>query len=473
MKLICCLLSIVMLLLTQDISAQRTSSPNIVFILADDLGYGDLSCYGQQKFSTPHIDKIASQGMMFTQFYAGASVCAPSRSSLISGQHTGHTYIRGNKEIFPEGQEPIPDSVSTIAEVLQKVGYVTGAFGKWGLGFVGTSGDPLNQGFDQFYGYNCQRESHRYYPGHLWDNNKKIILKGNDGLTNKVTYAPDLIQAKALSFIDQNRSKPFFLYLTYTLPHAELLVPNDALYQKYAGKLPENNTFIGEDYGKGATQIGYASQALPHATFAAMVTRLDEYVGQVMLKLKELNLDKNTLIVFTSDNGTHNEGGADPTFFNSGGGLRGIKRDLYEGGIRVPFIVKLPGRIKAGSKNNFMGAFWDIYPTFSRLTGQKVTNHTDGISMLPTLYGVGTQKQHGYLYWEFHEMGGRQAVRKGKWKGIALNVKKGVETFELYDLETDIAETNDVASKYPDIVSEMKYLMKKSHQENAIFPFLN
>ncbi|WP_316772932.1 arylsulfatase [Pedobacter frigiditerrae] len=452
--------------------AQKQAKPNIVFILADDLGYGDLSCYGQKKFSTPNIDKLAAKGIKFTQFYAGTSVCAPSRSSLLSGQHTGHTYVRGNKEVQPEGQQPIPDSVSTIAEQFKKAGYATAIFGKWGLGFVGTSGDPNKQGFDTFYGYNCQRESHRFYPSHLWENDKKVILKGNDELQNLITYAPDLIQGQALSFLDKNKDKPFFLYLTYTLPHAELIVPNDDIFAKFDGKFPEK-AFKGQDYGIGATPAGYVSQAKPHATFAAMVTRLDKYVGQVMDKLKALGIDDNTLIVFTSDNGPHTEGGADPAFFNSSGGFRGVKRDLYEGGIRVPFIANWPQKIKSPSVNNHIGAFWDLYPTFSELLGLKQNSYTDGVSILPSILGEKSQKQHDYLYWEFHENNGRQAVRKNNWKGVYLNLKTKNAKFELYDLDKDPQEKNDVALIYPEVVKELKDIMKKAHDESTVYPLFS
>ncbi|TCC92349.1 arylsulfatase [Pedobacter frigiditerrae] len=450
--------------------AQKQSKPNIVFILADDLGYGDLSCFGQKKFSTPNIDKLAAKGIKFTQFYAGTSVCAPSRSSLLSGQHTGHTYVRGNKEVQPEGQQPIPDSVSTIAEQFKKAGYATAIFGKWGLGFVGTSGDPNKQGFDTFYGYNCQRESHRFYPSHLWENGKKVLLQGNDELQNHITYAPDLIQAKALDFLNKHRDKPFFLYLTYTLPHAELIVPNDDIFEKFDGKFPEK-AFVGQDYGPGATPAGYVSQAKPHATFAAMVTRLDKYVGEVMDKLKALGIDENTLIVFTSDNGPHTEGGADPAFFNSSGGLRGVKRDLYEGGIRVPFIVNWPNKIKKPSVNNHIGAFWDLYPTFSQLLGLKQNSYTDGISILPSILGEKSQKNHAYLYWEFHENNGRQAARKNNWKAVYLDVKTKNEKFELYDLDKDPQEKNDVALIYPEIAKEIKRIMENAHDESVVYPF--
>ena len=458
-------------LLLSGIVASQTK-PNIVFILADDLGYGDLSCYGQQKFTTPNIDKLAASGMRFTQFYAGTSVCAPSRSSLLSGLHTGHSFIGGNKEIYPEGQEPIADSVYTIAENLKRAGYVTGAFGKWGLGFVGTEGDPVKQGFDFFYGYNCQRQSHRYYPGHLWRNDAKEILKGNDELKHQVTYAPDLIQQEALSFIDAQKDHPFFLFLPYILPHAELVVPRDSIFTRFENKFSET-VYKGQDYGDSATAMGYVSQAKPHATFAAMVTRLDLYVGQVMQKLKTLGLDKNTLVIFSSDNGPHNEGGADPAFFNGSGGLRGIKRDLYEGGIRVPFIASFPGKIKAGSSNDHIGAFWDLFPTFSGVAGIKNNIHTDGISFWPALSGQGSQPGHAYLYWEFHEMGGRQAVRQGKWKGIKLKVKTTSPVFELYDLEQDKAETTNLAARYPEVVKKLSKLIETAHQENSTFPLLS
>ncbi len=451
---------------------QKTGKPNIILIVADDLGYGDLSCYGQKKFQTPNIDRLAAQGMRFTQFYSGTSVCAPSRSSLMSGLHTGHTFIRGNKEVLPEGQHPIADSVHTIAEALKSAGYTTAAFGKWGLGFVGTEGDPLNQGFDRFYGYNCQRESHRYYPGHLWNNKTRVIINGKDDLKTKEVYAPGLIQEKALSFIQENKEKPFFLFLPYTLPHAELEVPKDNIFARFDGKFPEA-PFKGQDYGDGATPTGYTSQEKPHATFAAMVTRLDLYVGQVVSTLKKLNLDKNTLIIFTSDNGPHKEGGADPEFFNSSGGLRGAKRDLYEGGIRVPFIASWPGKIKTGSTSNFIGAFWDIYPTFTKLSGGKDAKNIDGISFLSELLGKPSQRQHTYLYWEFHELGGRQAVRQGNWKAVYLNIKDPTKrTLELYDLSKDPQEKNNIASQHQEVTSKMLRIIKSSHTESGVFPLI-
>ncbi|MEC3878398.1 arylsulfatase [Parapedobacter sp. 10938] len=443
--------------------------PNIVFILADDLGYGDLGVYGQQYIRTPHIDRLATEGMRFTQFYAGTTVCAPSRSALLTGQHTGHTYIRGNKEIQPEGQEPLADSVRTFAQLLQQAGYVTGAFGKWGLGMVGTSGDPNMKGFDEFFGYNCQRQSHRYYPTHLWHNREKVILEGND-LSRKAHYAPALIQEKTLVFIEAHKDTPFFLFIPTVLPHAELQGPDDEYYRQYEHAF-EETPHQGNGYGPDATVAGYASVAKPRATFAAMVSRMDAYVGQVMAKLEELGLADNTLVLFSSDNGAHKEGGADPAFFNSSGGLRGVKRDLYEGGIRTPFIARWPNHIAAGSVSEHIGAFWDVMPTMVDLINAPSPHYTDGISFLPTLLGQRRQQQHAYLYWEFHGGGGRQAVRMGKWKAVKLNVKKNPDaTVELYNLQIDPAETNDIAAEHPGVAAQLAQVMDEAHQESAVFP---
>ncbi|WP_254562460.1 arylsulfatase [Dyadobacter diqingensis] len=457
-----------------DLFAQNKNAkrPNIIFILADDLGYGDVGFNGQKLIKTPNIDRLAAEGVKFPQFYAGTSVCAPSRSSLMSGKHTGHTYIRGNKGVDPEGQEPIADSVVTVAEVLKKAGYVTGAFGKWGLGPVGSYGDPNKQGFDQFYGYNCQSLAHRYYPDHLWDNQKKVVLEENQNLIHNKQYAPDLIQKQALDFVDSKDGKqPFFLFLPYILPHAELIVPEDSIFQYYKGKFDEQ-PFKGADYGPKATNGGYASQQYPHAAFAAMVARLDLYVGQILDKLKEKGLDKNTLVIFTSDNGPHIEGGADPKFFHSGAGLKGVKRDLYEGGIREPFAARWPGVIKPGTKNDFIGAFWDILPTFAELAGAKAPQHIDGISFAASITGKGIQKKHDHLYWEFHEQGGRQAVRQGNWKAVRLKVTENPDApVELYDLSKDSGERINVAAQFPDKAKELGRIMKQSHTPSALFPF--
>ncbi|MDI3319256.1 arylsulfatase [Pinibacter soli] len=463
-------LSALVIFFSQIGVAQQNRKPNIVFILADDLGYGDIQPYGQKLIQTPNLNILAKEGMKYTQFYAGTSVCAPSRSSLMTGQHTGHTPIRGNKEVLPEGQVPIPDSTVTIAEIMKKAGYSTGLFGKWGLGFPGSDGDPVKQGFDKFYGFNCQAEAHRYYPTHLWDNTTRVDLEGNDSLLKTVTYAPELIQQKALQFIDDNKSKPFVLFLTYTLPHAELLVPDDSLFQVYKGRFTET-PYRGIDYGNKAKRSGYTSQQYPRATFAAMVTRLDMYVGQVMNKLKALGLDDNTLIIFTSDNGPHIEGGADPKFFNSSGGLRGEKRDLYEGGIREPFIVKWKGKVKAGSTNNYAGGFWDVMPTLAQIANEPVPTYIDGISFLPSMTGK-KQASHDYLYWEFHESGGRQAVRFDQWKCVRLNVDDPSKTtVELYNLDNDKEEKNNVAGQHKDIKDKAIRLMNQAHSKSNEFPF--
>ena len=337
-------------------------APNIIIVLADDLGYGDLSCYGQARFATPNIDRLASEGMMLTQYYSGTSVCAPSRSAMLTGQDTGHTPIRGNKSVEPEGQWPLPAASLTLPELLKRAGYTTGAFGKWGLGYVGTEGDPNEQGFDQFYGYNCQSLAHNYYPGHLWDNSRRIDLPGNAGDKN-VTYAPDLIHEQALNFIAANRSKPFFLFYPTTLPHAELVAPAGEL-EEFRGKFNPEKPYEGAKPGDIHFREGpYASQPEPHAAFAAMVTHLDRQVGDIMKKLDDLGIADNTVVMLTSDNGPHLEGGADPEYFNSNGPFKGFKRDLYEGGIRVPFIIKWPGHVAAGSKSGQVAAAWDLLPT--------------------------------------------------------------------------------------------------------------
>lgn len=455
----------------KTIISGQEKKPNIIFILADDLGYGDVGFNGQKLIKTPNLDRLAQDGIVFKQFYAGTAVCAPSRCSLMTGKHTGHTVIRDNLGIEPEGQYPISDNEVTIAEVLKKGGYKTGAFGKWGLGFVGSEGDPNNQGFDTFFGYNCQSLAHRYYPEHLWNNQQKIILKENDNLEYNKQYAPDIIQKEALAFIDKNKQEPFFLFLPYILPHAELLVPDDSIFRYYKDKFTEK-PFKGFDYGKDAKPTGYVSQNYPHATYAAMVARLDLYVGQVIDKLNELGLEENTLIIFTSDNGPHKEGGGDPDFFNSSAGFTGIKRDLYEGGIRVPFVAKWPKVITPGQNSEFIGAFWDILPTFSEIAGITNPDHIDGISLINTLKGGKNQKEHEYLYWEFHKEGGKQAVRYRNWKGIRLNLLKDKNaSIALYDINTDPHEKRDVSSEHPDIIKKITSFMNEAHLESTIFPW--
>lgn len=458
----------------KDIVKQTGGRPNIVFLLADDLGYGDVGFNGQTKIRTPYMDRLATEGRVYTHFYAGTSICAPSRSTLLTGQHTGHTYIRGNKSVPPEGQEPLPITGKGLAALLKSAGYHTAAFGKWGLGYIESPGDPLKQGFDHFYGYNSQSLAHRYYPDHLWDDDQKVLLTQNADFTRQAVYAPDLIQQKALDYIDQQSDKaPFFLFLPYILPHAELIVPDDSIFASYKGKFPET-PYKGRDYGPKAVDHGYASQQYPHAAFAAMVTRLDLYLGQIMQRLKARGLDKNTIIIFTSDNGPHIEGGADPAFFNSNGPFRGVKRDLYEGGIREPFAVSWPGKIKAGSVSDGVFAFWDLLPTFVSLAGEKksIPDHIDGISFVPDLLGKGKQKKHDYLYFELHEQGGKQAVVKGDWKAIRLNVDQNPNgKLLLYNIKQDPAETKDLADKNPAIVKQMEIIMDKAHTPSALFPF--
>lgn len=445
--------------------------PNVIYILADDLGYGDLGCYGQEKFSTPHLDQLARDGIRFTRHYSGSTVCAPSRSVLMTGLHTGHTPIRGNQEVKPEGQWPLPASVETLAESMKEAGYVTGAFGKWGLGFPGSEGDPVNQGFDRFFGYNCQRYAHRYYPEYLWENKEKVYLEGNDWSTTE-RYAPDLIQQKTIDFIREHRDTSFFAFVPIVIPHAELIVPDDEIYQHYLGKYPETPYVgrTGADYGPDMVISMYCSQDNPHATFAAMVDRIDRYVGEVVKVVEELGLSENTIIMFTSDNGPHMEGGADPQFFNSNGGLRGFKRDLYEGGLRVPFIVSWPGTIEEGRVSDHPSAFWDLLPTMADLTGFE-PEHTDGISFLPELLG-GEQEKHGFLYWEFHERGGKQAILKDPWKAIRLNVGKNPHgPIELYNLESDPFEENNVAEAHPDLAESFGRMMEEEREPSTKFNF--
>lgn len=427
--------------------------PNVIYILADDLGYGDLSCYGQTKFETPNIDALAAKGMRFVQHYSGSAVCAPSRCALMTGLHTGHCPVRGNSEHKPEGQTPMPADTYTLGHHFQKAGYKTGAFGKWGLGYPGSDSDPLKMGFDHFYGYNCQRIAHCYYPGFLWDDDQREMLWGNVGSFSK-DYAPDFIHRKALDFIRENKEGPFFCYYAAIQPHADMIAP-ESYMERFRGKfLPELSHK--ENY--------YIAQPEGHAAFAAMVTVLDDYVGEITAELESLGIAENTIVIFTSDNGPHVEGGHDPEYFQSHGALRGVKRDLYEGGIRVPMIAAWPGKIAAGSESPLVSAFWDILPTMADLTNQPLTQPTDGVSMLPTLLGEGQQREHDFLYWEFPAKGGRVAIRKGDWKGVRYNVKKKPDSpLELYDLFSDPGEQNNVASEHSDIVAQLDKLMLESH----------
>ncbi len=465
------LVMVLLLMSTLIFPAQAQTKPNIIYILADDLGYGDLSCYGQKKFKTPNIDRLAQEGMRFTNHYSGSPVCAPSRSALMTGLHTGHTPVRGNKEVRPEGQWPLPATSFTLTEMVKSAGYVTGAFGKWGLGYPGSEGDPNNQGVDSFYGYNCQRLAHNYFPEYLRDNQKKVILDGNTD-TLKGDYAPEKIHQKAMQFLIDNKDTTFFLYYPMVIPHAELVAPE--LYMaKYTGKFLPEKSFKGVDQGDQFRKGPYGSQAEGHAAFAAMINLLDDQVGEIISKIEELGIDENTLIIFSSDNGPHQEGGADPEFFDSNGILRGFKRDLYEGGMRVPMIARWKGRIKPGTVSNHISAFWDVMPTVADLLEIKIKDKIDGISFLPTLIGkTRDQKQHDYLYWEFHELNGRLALRKGDWKLVQYNVGKSpAGSFELYNLKNDPAENTDLALKHPDKVAALKKIMLSGRVPSDVFKF--
>ena len=444
--------------------------PNVVFIIADDLGYGDLSCFGQEKFETPNIDRLALTGMRCTHTYAGTTVSAPSRACLMTGLHTGHAPIRGNREINPEGQFPLPKDSYTLFRLFKDAGYKTGAFGKWGLGYPGSEGDPNRQGVDEFFGYNCQRLAHNYYPDHLWHNQKRVDLPENaEGKFG--TYSEDLIQQQILKFISENKHKPFFLYVPVVLPHAELLVPEDSIFERFKGKFPEM-PYTGTDSGATFRKGGYASQEYPKAAYAAMVTRLDKYVGEIVTELKRQGIDENTLIIFTSDNGPHKEGGNDPDFFDSNRMYRGYKRDLYEGGIRVPTIVSWQGHIPAGTETDFAFAFWDYLPTFAELLDRKIPVKTDGISVLPTLLGQKEQKAHDFFYFEFHELNGRQAVVQENWKLLHLNLQKE-PVYELYNIASDPSEVHNVIFLYPEKAEELKKIMQDAHATDPDWPLFN
>lgn len=451
-------------------TGEQFETPNVIFILADDLGYGDLSCLGQERFSTPEIDRLAVQGKIFTQHYSGSPVSAPSRSCLVTGQHTGHTPIRGNKECGEEGQMPLPEGTYNIFTLFKSKGYSTGVFGKWGLGAPGTEGAPNRIGVDEFYGYNCQRLAHSYYPYHLWHNEEKVVLDGNQG-HGKGQYAPYLIHEQALEFIKVHKDGPFFMWYTTTIPHAELRLPENEL-AAFRGKesLEKEKSFSGNDNGPSYKNGGYGSQETTHAAFAAMVSLLDRQVGEIADLLDSLGIADNTILVFTSDNGPHREGGADPDFFNSNARFRGVKRDLYEGGIRVPFIVRWNGVVEPGTRSEHISAFWDFMPTMADLLNVELSAETDGISYLPALTGKGSQQEHDYLYWEFHERGGRQAIRKGDWKAVRYDLLKGGK-IQLYNLLEDPGETKNLAKEHPEMVAEFDSLMKASRTPSEYFNF--
>jgi arylsulfatase len=447
---------------------RKERKPNIILILADDLGYNELGCYGQEKIKTPHIDQLAKEGMRFTQFYSGSPVCAPSRSVLMTGKHTGHTFVRDNKEIGTwesfNGQLPLPEHTRTIAKLLKEHGYATTAIGKWGLGYPGSSGDPNKQGFDLFYGYNCQRHAHNYYPKYLWKNDKKITLEGNNRGFSGQYYAPDLMEEEALEFIRSNKDRPFFLYFATPVPHLALQVPDDSL-QEYLG-VWDDTAYEGDR--------GYLPHKYPRAAYAAMVTRMDRTVGRVVNLIKEMDLDEDTLIVFTSDNGPSYLGGYDREFFQGPRKLRCYKGYVYEGGIRVPLIAHWPKKIESGRISDQIGAFEDILPTFLDLIGKSeiIPNDIDGISLAPTFLEQGEQKEHEYLYMEFPAYGGQQMLRQGKWKAVRQNlIKEPDAPIELYNLEEDVEEKQNLADMYPKIIEELWINMKKARTKSSEFPF--
>jgi arylsulfatase A-like enzyme len=428
------------------------AKPNIIFILADDLGYGDLGCYGQEKILTPRLDRMAAEGMRFTQCYAGSTVCAPSRCTLMTGYHTGHCTVRGNAAV------PLRPQDRTVAELLKDAGYATGLVGKWGLGESGSSGAPNKKGFDSFFGFLNQTHAHNYYPDFLWRNGEKSPIDGNvessvkNVAAKRSHYAHDLFTKEALAFVDQHKAEPFFLYLAYTIPHAN----NERTKAEGNGnEVPDLGPYVDRDW------------PVPEKAKAAMITRLDADVDKLLAKLKDLKLDKNTIVFFTSDNGPHKEGGNDPRFFNSAGGLRGIKRDLYEGGIREPMIVRWPGHIQAGAVSDLPWAFWDFLPTCADLAGVKSLDAIDGISVAPTLLTKGEQVKHPYFYWEFHEGASKQAVRFGDWKAVRLRPGGPIE---LYDLRADVAEQNNVAGQRPEIAAKAGEMMKQARTESEHWP---
>ncbi|MFM1769702.1 MAG: hypothetical protein RJA22_2231 [Verrucomicrobiota bacterium] len=497
MTSLACRLLLVTLLVGLAGLAAGAPAPNIIFILADDLGYGDLGSFGQAKIRTPHLDRLAAGGMRFTRHYSGSPVCAPSRCVLMTGRHPGHAFIRDNRDarqINPgaasEGQAPLPAGTVTLPGLLRERGYVTGAFGKWGLGPPGSEGDPLRQGFDRFYGYNCQRAAHNFYPTSLWDNTTSVPLRNpafsahqklkpgadtNDAAAYQAfsgrDYAPDLIHEQALRFVREHRARPFFLYLPTTVPHLALQVPEDSLAE-YAGRFPET------PYPGGRA---YLPHRTPRAAYAAMITRLDREVGRLLDLLRELGLEERTLVVFTSDNGPLYDqlGGTDTEFFNSASGLRGRKGSLYEGGIRVPLIVRWPGQIPAGQTSDRVTGFEDWVPTLLELTGKAgpPPRQVDGISFAPTLMGQ-KQEARPFLYREFPAYGGQQSLVLGDWKGIrqqllakAAQNNPGRGKLQLYHLAKDPNETTDVAAQHPEVVARIERLLREQHTPSALFPF--
>ena len=441
-------------------SGRSAQPPNIIFILADDLGYGDLGSYGQQSIQTPHLDRLAAEGVRFTDFYAGSTVCAPSRAVLMTGVHTGRNEIRGNREYQPMGQHPLSDETVTVAEVLKEAGYTTALIGKWGLGYPGSSGIPTSQGFDYFYGYLGQRHAHNYYPEFLFRNEERVPIEGNriaeprpDGAgvaIERAHYSHDLFAEEALSFIKEHEGDPFFLYLALTIPHTNNEAGREGM------EVPDYGQYEGESWPD------------PQKGLAAMVTRMDADVGRIIDVLAELGIDEQTVVIFTSDNGPHSEGGNDPSFFESTGPLRGIKRDLYDGGIRVPMIVRWAGRTQPGIVSGHVGYFGDLMATAAELAGTTPPDGIHSVSFLPTIVGATErQREHEYLYWEFYPRGSKQAVRMGNWKAVRQPMFTG--EVELYDLSNDIGEQSDVAARHPDIVERVRAAMDEAHLSSPLF----
>jgi arylsulfatase A len=447
-------------IISSAIRKEDSTSPNIIYILADDLGYADVGCYGQKVIKTPNIDKLAADGMRFTQHYSGSTVCAPSRSSLLTGMHTGHTFVRGNGQYqLRTGKEDI-----TIPALLKNAGYHTATIGKAGTGCNCDVGQPNEKGFDYFFGFLGHGDAHTYFPEFVYRNSEKVYFPNNGGTKtwSGETYIHDVFLEEVLNYIEEHKEGPFFLHFASLLPHAQLWAPEE-FKKDYTGRFPEKR-WDGKHYGICED---------PNATVAGMISRLDWEVGQIVQKLKELGIEKNTVVMFASDNGPHEAGGRDAHFFDSNGPYRGIKRDLYEGGIRIPFIVNWPGVVQSGSVSNHISAFWDVMPTLLDIAGAEKTENTDGISFYPTLLGQekNNQQKHEFLYWEFHERGKSQAVLMGKWKGVRTKILKGNMKVELYNLDEDINETTDIAEQHPEIVKTIEVLMDKEHNTSPIKKF--
>jgi arylsulfatase A-like enzyme len=483
--------ALILLCNTASAMPQAVERPNIVFIIADDLGYGDLGCYGQKRIRTPNIDRLAAEGMRFTAHYSGCNVCAPSRCVLMTGKHPGHAYIRDNRQAkgFPEGQEPVPPGRLKLPLLLKQQGYVLGGFGKWGLGPMGSSGDPLRQGFDRWFGYNCQAAAHNFYPSFLWNNERQQPLSNPKFAAHQKLpadadaadpasyapyvgkdYAPDLITEQALSFIRDMKARPFFLYYPTTVPHLALQVPEDSL-REYAGTFPET-PYRGDK--------GYLPHRQPRAAYAAMVTRLDREVGRIVSLVKELGLDQRTIFVFTSDNGPLYDrlGGTDTDFFASAAGFRGRKGSFYEGGFRVPCIVRWAGQIKPGQTSDRVTGFEDWLPTLLDLIGASaaIPGEIDGLSFAATLRGD-RQPPREFLYRESPGYGGQQCVRVGDWKLVRQRLNPGpraknppTPTLELYDLAADAGETTNLAERHWDVVARLQAILTREHTPSELFP---